>query len=548
MPLPARNVEWPPPSERAAAKLYERWGAWYSGDPDQLAQVYSDVPGLHLDDMPKGQPGAGARFTSMLTRVGRRMFWGGITSPGQLRSHRLHVPLAGDIASTSADLVYREPPKLEILEDEDDGLPAGKRRRKAPTQRILDAIAEESNLAAVLLEAGEVASAYGGAYLRVRWDPVLADVPLFDALPPDCAVPQWRGGRLVAVTLWRNLERIDDRHWRHLEHHEPGVIRHGVYVSSDPDKLGVRVRLEDHPETAPFALLVDAGPGDAEAIATGARGLTCEYVPNMRPNRELRGSPLGRSDYAGQEQMFDAFDEVWTSWMRDIRLAKGRLVVPRQYIQSRGRGQGGYFDADREIYSAIDGVVDGGDGSGLKMQLVQFAIRVEEHSRTCRELREEILRAAGYSAQTFGEADTVAATATEVVARQDKSFATREKKILYARGPVARIARTSLEVYVAKFGGGGDVRPVLPAVRWPDGVPNDPEGTARTLQMIAAAEAASIYTRVRLLNPDWEEAEVLEEVDRIRKDTAPPVVDGLDVPDGAPGGGGGGDDETRPTP
>ncbi|MEV7684268.1 phage portal protein, partial [Streptomyces sp. NPDC088341] len=469
MPLPAVNLEWPPPSTKEPRKLYDRWQAWYSGDPEQLARVHADVPGLGGDsDIPRGQPGVGARFVNALLQGRPRAFWGTPVTPGQVRSHKLHVPLAGDIASTSADVLYGEPPTFEV--------PDAKTTGKA-TQDRLDDIAEEANLAAVLLESGETGSAYGGSYLRVSWDPVLADCPLWDVIPPDCAVPEWRGGRLHAVTLWRDLESPDGRHWRHLERHEQGRVLHGLYASADEGKLGRRLKLVDHDATAPFALIVD--PEDGQTVTTGASGLACEYVPNMRPNRLLRGSALGRSDYAGIEPMLDSLDEAWTSWLRDLRLGKGRLVVPRAYTMSRGRGRGTTFDPEREVFEAVD-AIDNGDGP-LKMSVVQFAIRVEEHSRTCREITAEAVRGAGYSAQTFGQNDEVAATATEVNARQGRTASTRGKKQLYARGPLARLARATLEIDAAKFGRKPGVNPELrPAVRWQDGVPFDIKATART--------------------------------------------------------------------
>lgn len=512
MPLPAANVEWPPSSTQQARKLYDRFGAWYAGDPEQLAKVYADVPGLGGDnDLPRGNPGIAARFVSGLLNGRPRAFWGTPVTPGQVRSHKVHVPLAGDIASTSADMLYGEPPAFEIPDAK------GANAKNKGTQERLDEILEEANAAAVLLESGETGSAYGGSYVRIRWDPVLAESPLWDVIPPDCAVPEWRGGRLHAVTLWRELTTPDGdgRTWRHLERHEPGKVLHGLYASTDSGKLGRRMELTDHDETAPFALLVDAG--DKGTASTGATGLACEYIPNMRPNRRMRGSALGRSDYDGIEQILDALDEAWTSWMRDLRLGKGRLIVPRSYTMSRGRGKGTTFDPEREIFEAVD-AIDNGDGP-LKMEVVQFAIRVDEHSRTVRELTAEAVRGAGYSAQTFGQDDQVAATATEVNAREGRTGRTTGKKQLYAGGPLRRLARATLEIDAAKFGAKRGVDATLrPAVRWQDGVPFDPEATARTLQMIKAAEAASIRTRVALLNPEWEDKEIDLEVDRIKEE------------------------------
>lgn len=528
MPLPENgNIEWPPKDQAAAIEAYARYGAWYGGDPDELARVYGAGGGLagpDLRDIPSGG------VISALQRGMHRMFWGTMPPAGQVRQHKLHIPLAGDIAATSADLLFGEPPEVVIP----DSKPTD------PTNERLGEILDESNAHAVWLEAAEIGAAYGGSYVRVRWDPEVAECPLFEALPPDVAIPEFRSGRLVAVTLWRNLSRPDSRHWRHLERHEKGRVFHGLYVSHDAEKLGRPLPLQEHEDTAPFAELVDADGG----FATGATGLAVEYIPNMRPNKVMRGSPLGRSDYAGIMPILDALDEAWTSWLRDLRLGKGRLVVPRSYIQGAGRGKGATFDAEREIFEAVDALTSP-DG-GLAMQIVQFAIRVDEHSRTCTEITKQAVRAAGYSAQTFGEQGDVAMTATESTDRQSASFRTRTKKILYARGPLARIIRAALEIDVAQFRKAGVKADALPTLEWPDGVAVDPMQSAQTLQLLAAAEAASIRERVRRLNPDWEDADIDKEVVRIKEDmqaAAPPVA-----PPGAASTGHGPDDGPSTAP
>ncbi|TAK89308.1 MAG: phage portal protein [Burkholderiaceae bacterium] len=509
MPLPTGRVEWPPPAVRPALKAYDTWGAWYSGDPDALGRVYAAtaataMPGLDLKPTP-----AGGVFTSM-RQAAARWFWGSSPLSNTVRQHKLHVPLAADIAQTSADLLFGEPPQFSFSDDTAAG--------DDPLVQQLGDIIDGSGAHSVWLEAAELAAAYGGAYLRVGWDPTIADHPLQDVIPPDAAVPEFRGGVLTAVTFWRDLDRPDSRHWRHLERHEPGRVLHGLYASTDEALLGQRLPLEEHDATAPFAMLVDAR--DKESVVTGATGLAVQYLPNMRPNRgALRGQPIGRSDYAGVEPILDALDEAWTSWMRDLRLGKGRLVVPRSYLQSMGRGGGALFDPEREVYESVDALT-APDANSLAIHNVQFQIRVDEHQRTTAALLGQAVRGCGYSVQSFGEADRVtsghgAATATEVVSRDQASTRTRGRKIGYARQPMARNALTLLQVNAYWFKGKEPPK-VPPRAIWPDRVAPDPETQARTLQLLLAAEAASTRTRVRILNPDWSDADIDREVIEIK--------------------------------
>jgi hypothetical protein len=100
----------------------------------------------------------------------------------------------------------------------------------------------------------------------------------------------------------------------------------------------------------------------------------------------------------------DSLDEVYSSWQRDVRLAKARLIVPQQYLDNIGRGKGAVFDPSREVYSPISMMASAGGTNDIMAN--QFAIRVQEHQATAGEYINRIVQGAGYSGQTFGEYDS----------------------------------------------------------------------------------------------------------------------------------------------
>ncbi|MEU1883420.1 phage portal protein [Streptosporangium sp. NPDC020072] len=509
MALPDRDQEWPPPWTRSSARLYLQHGAWYSGDPDRLSKAYGAdvVPGMGLDLKGWDRPLAGSG--GWLGRISR-FFWGSPTPAGQSRSTKLHVPVAGDIAATSADLLFSEPPTLRV------------RGKKAQTR--LEKILADGGVYAILLEAGELAAAYGGVYVRVGWDTTMADYPVVDVIPPDAAVPEFVSGRLWAVTFWRVLAEDNKQVLRHLERHERGRVLHGLYLG-DERRLGIQVPLTEHPETAHFAELVDADGG----FDSGYQGLLVNYVPNMRPHRKLRGTQLGRSDYDGVEGLMDSLDETYTSWMRDLRLGKGRVIVPDVFLANTGRGRGSMWDPDREIYSGLGMLPPPGGSNASMLTISQFAIRVEEHQQTARSLTGQILRGAGYSVQTFGEAsDDQAATATEIHSRERRSFTTRARKIGYWNPVLAWLSDVLLTIDHAIYG--TKVAGERAQIEWPDGVTPDPEMLARTVNLLKQAEAASIEVRVRMVHPEWDDDQVEAEVTKIRQETQQelPDVDSYD--------------------
>jgi hypothetical protein len=163
-------------------------------------------------------------YASNQTRAdGNRRLWGRRPPAPGRPDTRMHIPLAGDVAGTSAALLFSEPPTFTVPD--------------TSTQARLDELAEAGGIANRLFEAAEVSAALGGVYLRVTWDAQLAARPLLTVVHADAALPEFQFGLLRAVTFWHELPSDTATIWRHLERHEPGVITHGLY-QGDRDRLG----------------------------------------------------------------------------------------------------------------------------------------------------------------------------------------------------------------------------------------------------------------------------------------------------------------------
>lgn len=494
MPLPDNGLSWPPVAPAITSALAD-WSAWYSGDPDQIGQRYLNRGTAGAQNRPSQyRGGVVGRFA--------RWFWGNPTPIGEKRT-KLHIPLAGDIARTSSELLFSEPPKFTA--------------EHTGTQDWLEEQVE-AGLHATLLETGEVCAALGGVYPRLVWDREISDRPWIAPAQADGALPVFAYGRLREVVFWTILEQDDQTVIRHLELHTRGAILHGLYEGS-PHSLGKRIPLDEFEQTEAFA------PNDG-MIETGAPGhLTASYIPNMRPARAWRCVPeaayWGQSDFAGIEGLMDALDETYSSLMRDIRLAKGRIVVPNAYLRSNGPGQGAAWDEDREVYSGLDMLVDG-DSSAKQLTPSQFEIRTRDHLDTAQALLEQAVRQAGYSAASFGEAasEGQAVTATEILARQHRSMSTRAKKILYADTGLGDIIEAKMAIESGPLFGVSGLEVGRPRIEWPDSVQEGTKTLAETAGLLSQAEAASKQTLVELVHPDWDETQVREEVALIRSESA----------------------------
>ncbi|WP_432182044.1 phage portal protein [Streptomyces sp. NBC_00063] len=502
MPLPTGDIAWPPPYLAPALDSMHAWDSWWSGDTDRLEQLYGGSTGGGPD--PKRMQYAGG----VVGRIAR-WWWGTPTAPGERRT-KMHVPIAGDLCGGSADLLFSEPPKLVV--------------DHTPTQDRLDVLADDGMLA-TLQTAAEVGAALGGVYLRPVYDRDVADRPWLVAEHADRAVPEFTWGRLSAVTFWRVVGEDDGQVWRHLERHEPGVILHGLYQGTR-EKLGRPVPLEDSPATEGYAGIVN----DDGGIETGFDLLDVSYIPNQA-SRKWRCRPrladLGRSDLDGIEPLMDALDETYSSWMRDIRLGKGRILVPNAYLQSQGPGRGASWNPDQEAFAGLEMLARG--DSGTQLTVAQFAIRVNEHRDTAEDLVNQILRSAGYSGQTFGLGGDIAVTATETVAKERRSMTTRGRKILRWRPALSHAIEALLAVDCQVFGGG--VAPQRPGIEFEDSVQEDPLSLANTADVLRRAQAASTDTLVRMAHPEWDEKQVQAEVALIQGESGTAVPDPMQVGD-----------------
>lgn len=509
MPLPLSGQEWPPRALAPITAKLAEFDAWYVGDPDRLSHVYANSIGFATTT--RQQVDRAAQYRGGVAGVVARMWWG--RPVGDLtqrtRDDKLHVPVAGDLCQASADLLFAEPPTITV-EDKNG---------QAEIDGALD-----QGLITTLAEGAEVGAALGDVYLRASWDDQLADRSFITTVHADAALPEFRWGHLTAVTFWWVVSRNDNVVIRHLERHELenkiGVIYHGLYQGT-AEALGRQIPLTEHASTA--GIVVD----ELARITTDTPGLAVARARNRGPQRRWRndpvGSQLGRSDLDGVEGLMDKLDMVYSSWMRDVRLAKSRLLVPGFMLDSTGPGQGAFFDDDMDVFTRLNTPPREDGNNDITPQ--QFEIRVAQHADTCQRLVEDILRTAGYSRQTFGEGqEIVAKTATEITSKDRRSALTRDRKIRGMAPAVAAILEKKLAIDSVKFHAGTQ-RDAEVTVQFVDATQTDQLTLAQTAMALFTAQSASTETRVRLNHPDWDETQIGDEVTAITSEFTVAVPD-----------------------
>jgi A118 family predicted phage portal protein len=520
----AANQTWPPKQFEIPARDIRRWAAWYSGSPELLTAAYGG--GFTSTERSFEQQFITAR--GGLIGMARRLFWGTPNIPGQPQT-KLHVPLAAQVATVSANLLFAQPPSITVADAD------------TATQDRIDALLGET-AHRQLHAAAESCAALGHVYLRVGWDyEIDPAAPLLSVVDADAAYPTYAYGRLREVTFVREFPEQNGV-WRHVEQHAVGVITHALYLGT-PSDTGHLVPLTEHPSCAGLVDAVD----DQGQIHTQLTRLAVVGIPNA-PTRTWRhiacAVDLGRADISGVEDALDKLDETWTSLIRDVRHGKSRIHVPQHMLDTNGPGRGARMDLDREVYVGLEAMASDGQ---MQIQSTQFQIRDQEHRRVIDALRREAVAGAGYSPQTFGLDTDAAITATESWARASYTRDTRAAKIRYWRPAVADLTQLMLEVDAVYFKGAGDPT-IRPDVSFIETIAQSDLAKAQTVQAWRAAEAASTETIVAYIHPDYDDEQVQEEVERINgeKPAAPDpmsMFDNLNQPGQVPDDGSAGPPE-----
>lgn len=481
------NMIWPP-MDLLSWKMQEH-SAWFSGSAEVLANFYTSY--LNNNINPR----------ELRELSGDSSFWGRqIANQGEIF---VHVPLAGDIAETSASLLFSEPPTVKIAEA---NVEKASTDAKETQENFLSLLEDNAvQFFNKIYEGAEASASIGGVYIKIAWDEELSPYPLVVIEQADYAIPEFSFGVLKAVTFWKvmRVEKDGSITYRLLERYDRGAITYTLYKGSS-DRLGFKVNLDSLEETKDLNDVINLSVDELLAV----------YVPNIRPNRIDRGSNLGRSDYCGQEGLMDSLDETFSSWMKDIALAQAKILIPAEFLENRGSGF--RYNMDQMLYTKLD--MDP-TIEGNKITPQQFDIRAEQFEKTAVNLMERIVSGAGYAPQSFGlKIEGRAESGTALHIRERKSFITKSKKERYWRPAIQRILELIMLVYAKELRGKGINPDLVPIIEFNDSLLNDVNEIANSVKLLAEAQAISIATGIRMVHPDWEEDQVLAEAEKIKEE------------------------------
>lgn len=447
-------------------KDYSRAAAWYSGEPKRLRRE-----------------GDGSTDS----------FW------KSSENIKIHVPLPADIAAMSAGMLFAASPEV-TCENE-------------ATQQRIDEIMQEAGIYSVLLRAAELASAFGGVFLKWTWDAEHDTVPRLMAVPADAGLPRFIGNRVVEIVFWSIIREEEGTGavWRLQETYKPdGHILSKLY-KGDANNLGSACPLNALPETK--NVRPDANSGTETMLAF--------YVPNILPNRSRPHLPFGRSDFEGLYGLFDALDEAYSAMQRETRLTKTTVIVPAEYLRRRDAiFNDGTCKATEFVYSNGTGAFTAldidSDRASSPITVINPEIRAESRLAVCENLIRQILSLAGYAPQSAGlDVEGRAESGTALNVRERKSIRTSETKKTFWWHAINDIVRAMLRLDKKVFRSAVDPE-IEFSVELPANNQPDISQLAQIVEQLERAGAASIQTKVDMLHPDWTDAQKEEEIERIQ--------------------------------
>lgn len=447
---------------------YERAAAWYSGDPKRLSKCGGDS----------------------------KSFW------KTNEEIKVHAPMAADIAALSAGMIFATSPEIECKDE-------------ATSERIQE-IFKQASIYSVLLQAAEMASVYGGVFLKWTWSEK-DKFPRLHAVPADMGLVNSVGGQVGEIIFWNIMKQEDSHFWRLQETYKPDGHIYSKLFKGDASDLGTEVALTSIAETKHIK----------PDVISGTDTMLAFYVPNILPNRACPYLPFGRSDFDGLYGLFDALDEAYSAMQREIRNTKTTVIVPAEYLRRReslfnDETPAWVYANESGVFTALD--IDS-DHASSPITIVNPELRAQSRIAVCDDLIRRILSFAGYAPQSAGlDVNGSAESGTALNVRERKSIRTTEIKKTNWWHAINDIVRTMLildkKVFKSRVNPDAEFSVELPANNQPDIAQ-----LAEIIEHLERAGAVSIETKVDMLHPDWDEKQKEAEIAKIR------IEKGMEGPD-----------------
>ncbi len=449
----------------------------------------------------------------------------------------LHTGIPGLISSKMATILFGAGIKFTTTVYKDDK--TADEQVSAQAQELVDNLCKIIDLNERLENAAQNESWGGHIYLKLSHDTGLSQYPILEVADVRKAEAIKERGITTAIKFkfWykdaaKNEYRLDEIYTTNDD--KDAVIRYELYQLAK-DGSEVARMLEDLPQTA--GLKEDFGLDvNNELVYTGLKGMLAFDKPNRTPSHEFPDSEYGASDYEGALDSFDALDEAYSELIAELRTNKTvryipESMVPKQITTDSRTGEQVVISLLPNDFVTNYVKVEGGLDQNAKNEITIQVIpdKTLQHLEKWKVALSTAINSAGLSPLALG------ITGLESINSSDKSQQERNKVTLETRSKKQRIWKPFIEDVilktlelnswmVANAQASQDAFAKLDLTfdnldvkaEFGDYIIEQQSEKITTWSGAKSSGIASTHEAVSQIHPDWEEAEINEEVNLIR--------------------------------
>lgn len=397
-------------------------------------------------------------------------------------------PLGERIPQVWSDLLFGKEPVFEAANKGD--------------QERLDDWVEANELPSQLKWAEEMCSSEGEVWWLHVMQPALAHC-ITEWHSRLNVIPLWVGRKLVAAAFVSILSHSDQYETVYINVQAEGVAFNRLYRARPGAKIGGRgLPLDNHHATEGLLPVWSHG-----------LPLLCGRIPN-KLGRDWR---IGVSDYNGIEGLLYAINELTNIGQENARLtAKQRVVIPERFLDIYGRLPKG---AEVVVATEVDQ-----DPDKIKNDFAQITWEFDAEAliKYKDSLVQAILTRARVAPSLVGvdtaaSASTAAGTGPGQRARFIDTLLGAEGKASFWDDTLPDVILGAMQVENLRgLDVGWSNTEKKPTFKRSDALPDDPEAVSRRTVMEVNANVLSRETAITENNPNWGEARVKEELEKIR--------------------------------
>lgn len=296
---------------------------WYRGDSDELHQFYTQIEDA----------------------TGRTAFWQASNSHSAIKIRKIHTGIPAIIVDRLVDITVDDINEIQFPETND-------------YKMTWDKIAQDNKFIELLKKACTKMLVAGDGAFKLSYDPNLSALPIIEFFGGEDVEFETRKGRVIGVRFYTK-HIVKDKVVVLEEYYSLGRINYTIYDTSGQNVTDTYLQY--------FNDLQDISLSNDDRIL---------FAVPMIFGTSKQWEGRGRSIFTGKHQAFDSIDEIFSTWMDEIRAGRSKTYIPETLIP-RNEETGELIKPDPFQNRYIKVATDNREGAKNEITTQQPDIKVE---------------------------------------------------------------------------------------------------------------------------------------------------------------------------